>query len=167
MRDRFAAEVARRLPALGDAVARWRVGLLRVDEATRLPAVGELLARLPPPESDDELFIRDMIERTRARRTGAAEICRDIAALHARLPIPLGLVMPRPADSAADFRDDCRHAARLLGLPVHDPADPAIGGGFPRFVQALLDRPAAGVAADIACAPFAGSSGDLLDRRAA
>lgn len=168
VRDRFAAEVGRRFPEFGEAVARWRAGLQKMNEEARLAAAGELLASLPPAECDDDLFIRDVIERTRARRNGAAEICRDIAALHARLPIPLGMVLSDGGDAAGDFRNDCRQAARLLRIRVLDPGDSAaIADGFHRFVRDLLDRPTAGDTDDVARAAFARPSGDLLDRRAA
>lgn len=129
LKDRFLAPLRRKFPKL-EALAYWRSkGLQKRNDAARAQAVEEILANLPP-DSEDNLFARDLIELARVRETKTADIVADLHCLQTELPLPLGIIlhnfnyMPdgRPISWPADFRANCLAAAKELGVPVYDPA---------------------------------------------
>ncbi len=130
LKDRFLVALKDRFPELARPITLWRsAGMQKMNEPVRAEAAAALLKALPK-DTEDDLFIRDLIEGTRVRETKTPHIVADLAELRSRVAVPTGMIihnftyMPdgRPVSWPADFRDNCVAAAKELGMPVFDAA---------------------------------------------
>jgi RNAse (barnase) inhibitor barstar len=129
LKERFLGPVRERYPHVAGAAVRWRTSLQKRHEEARAEAAEEILAGLPT-ETEDDLFLRELVAGTRVRETKKDDIVADLDCLRTELPLPLGIIlhnfnyMPdgRPISWPADFRANCLAAARELGVPIYDPA---------------------------------------------
>lgn len=130
LKDRFLPEIIERDPRLRQVGRKWRnVGLQGMKQDVRIAAAEEMLSLLPA-DTENAVFVRDVIASTTVRETKVDEIAADLSYLQSQLAMPLGIVlhnfdyMPdgRPISWPSDFKGNCQKAARELGIPVYDPA---------------------------------------------